>query len=88
MPTDVRREATAQGRKKMVDNNIYLFPNACGPILIEYYSQLMKEPLPQHLKDLLSMLQEATGSADLGVAADEQARAPAVAQASLPDKPE
>jgi hypothetical protein len=72
----------------MVENNIYLFPHACGPMLIEYYSKLMKEPLPQHLKDLLAMLQEASGSADLGLAADAGVREQAVPQGALPDKPE
>jgi hypothetical protein len=71
----------------MVDDNIYLFPNACGPLLIEYYSKLMREPLPQHLKDLLSMLQEA-GSVDLGAPSDAEARGQAVPQGSLPDKSE
>lgn len=72
----------------MVDDNIYLFPRAVGPMLIEYYSWLMKEPLPQQLKDQLAMLAEATGSIDLGMPADAEARAPAVPQEALPDKPE
>jgi hypothetical protein len=48
----------------MADNNIYFFPRTCGPLLIEYYSKLLKEPIPQQLKDLLSMLEEASGPAD------------------------
>jgi hypothetical protein len=82
------REATAQGeRSVMVDDNIYLFPHAIGPLLIDYYAWLMKEPLPQQLKDQLAMLAEATGSVDLGLAADAEACGP-VPQATVPDKPE
>jgi hypothetical protein len=58
----------------MVDDNIYMFPRAIGPMLIDYYSRLMKEPLPQQLKDYLAMLAEATGSVDLGDPADPEAR--------------
>ena len=58
----------------MADNNIYFFPRTCGPLLIEYYSKLLKEPIPQQLKDLLSMLEEASGSADAGVASEPAAR--------------
>ena len=71
----------------MVDDNIYMFPRAIGPMLIEYYASLMKEPLPQQLKDQLAMLAEATGSVDLRPSADAQAREPAVPQDSLPEKP-
>jgi hypothetical protein len=46
------------------NNNIYFFPRTCGPLLIEYYSKLLKEPIPQQLKDLLSMLEEATEPAE------------------------
>ena len=60
----------------MADNNIYFFPRTCGPLLIEYYSKLLKEPLPQQLKDLLSMLEEASGSADGGTPAEPDARNP------------
>jgi hypothetical protein len=42
----------------MVDNNP-LLPETCGPGLIAFYEGLLKEPLPQRLKDLLSMLEEA-----------------------------
>jgi hypothetical protein len=72
----------------MVDDNIYLFPRAIGPLLIDYYAWLMKEPLPQQLKDQLAMLAEATGSVDLGLSGDTEALAPAVPRGSLPDKPE
>jgi len=65
------------------NNNIYFFPRTCGPLLIEYYSKLLKEPIPQQLKDLLSMLEEASGSADPGVPADAQAALPD----PQPDKP-
>jgi len=71
----------------MVDDNIYSFPRAIGPLLIDYYSRLMKEPLPQQLKDQLAMLAEATGSVDLGLSADAEVREPAMPQASRPDKP-
>ncbi len=56
------------------NNNIYFFPRTCGPLLIEYYSKLLKEPIPQQLKDLLSMLEEATGPADAGMPAEPEAR--------------
>jgi hypothetical protein len=71
----------------MVDDNIFYLPRAIGPMLIDYYAWLMKEPLPQQLKDQLAMLAEATGSVDLGPA-DNEALAPAVPQEALPDKPE
>jgi hypothetical protein len=59
------------------NNNIYFFPRTCGPLLIEYYSKLLKEPIPQQLKDLLSMLEEASGSADASEpAARDETREP------------
>ena len=70
------------------DNNIFYLPRAIGPMLIDYYAWLMKEPLPQQLKDQLAMLAEATGSVDLGLSADKEALAPAVPQASRPEKSE
>jgi hypothetical protein len=72
----------------MVDDNIYLFPRAVGPMLIEYYSKLMKEPLPQQLRDQLAMLQEACGSIDLDAPAEAAACEAMAPQGSLPDKPE
>jgi hypothetical protein len=89
LKSDARREATAQGeRSVMVDDNVCMFPQAIGPLLIEYYAWLMKEPLPQQLKDQLAMLAEATGSVDFKLSADAEALAAAVPQASLPDKHE
>jgi len=72
----------------MVDDNVFYLPRAIGPMLIDYYSWLMKEPLPQQLKDQLAMLAEATGSVDLGLPGDRETRAPTVPRPSLPDKPE
>ena len=74
----------------MVDNNnnIYFFPRTCGPLLIEYYSKLLKEPIPQQLKDLLSMLDEATGPADAGMPSEPEARDRTVPPEPQPDKPE
>jgi hypothetical protein len=72
----------------MVDDNIYMFPRAIGPMLIDYYSHLMKEPLPQQLKDYLAMLAEATGSVDLNPPADADVREPAVPQGESPEKTE
>jgi len=69
----------------MADNNIYFFPRTCGPLLIEYYSKLLKEPIPQQLKDLLSMLEEASGSADGVSPSEAEAREPQPADPS--DKP-
>ena len=63
------------------NNNIYFFPRTCGPLLIEYYSKLLKEPIPQQLKDLLSMLEEASAE----VPADAEAAVQAAPQ--RPDKP-
>lgn len=68
------------------NNNIYFFPRTCGPLLIEYYSKLLKEPIPQQLKDLLSMLEEASGSAE--VPADAEVGDPAAPRAPRSDKPE
>jgi hypothetical protein len=84
-----RRDATAQGeRSVMVDDNIFHLPRAIGPMLIDYYAWLMKEPLPQQLKDQLAMLAEATGSVDLGLPADKELREPALPQGSLSEKTE
>ena len=66
-------------------DNIYFFPRTCGPLLIEYYSKLLKEPIPQQLKDLLSMLEEASGSADGVSPSEAEAREPQPADPS--DKP-
>jgi hypothetical protein len=89
LKSDARREATAQSeRSVMVDDNIYLFPRAIGPLLIDYYAWLMKEPLPQQLKDQLAMLAEATGSVDLGLSGGTEALEPVVPRGSPPDKPE
>jgi hypothetical protein len=70
------------------DKNIYFFPRTCGPLLIEYYSKLLKEPIPQQLKDLLSMLEEASGSADVGMPSESEARGQTAPRESQPDKPE
>ena len=72
----------------MVDDNVFYLPRAIGPMLIDYYSCLMKEPLPQQLKDQLAMLAEATGSVDLGLAGEAEALASAGPKEALPDKPE
>ena len=72
----------------MADNsNIYFFPRTCGPLLIEYYSKLLKEPIPQQLKDLLSMLEEASGSADVGMPSEPEARDQAAPREPQPDSP-
>ena len=70
------------------NNNIYFFPRTCGPLLIEYYSKLLKEPIPQQLKDLLAMLEEASGSADGGQPAEAEARDQAASREPQPEKPE
>jgi hypothetical protein len=69
------------------NNNIYFFPRTCGPLLIEYYSKLLKEPIPQQLKDLLSMLEEASGSTEAGMPSEPAARDPAAAREPQPDSP-
>lgn len=70
------------------NNNIYFFPRTCGPLLIEYYSNLLKEPIPQQLKDLLSMLEEASGSTEVGMPAEPEARDQAALREPQPEKPE
>ncbi len=42
----------------MVDN-VHWLPETYGPELVKYYERLLNEPLPQRLKDLLTMLEEA-----------------------------
>lgn len=69
------------------NNNIYFFPRTCGPLLIEYYSKLLKEPIPQQLKDLLAMLDEASGPADAGMSSEPDARDQAAPREPRPDKP-
>jgi hypothetical protein len=70
------------------NNNIYFFPRTCGPLLIEYYSRLLKEPIPQQLKDLLSMLDEASGPADGGMPSEPEAHDQVATRAPQADKPE
>jgi len=55
-------------------DNIYFLPNACGPMLREYYGKLLQEPIPQQLKDLLAMLEEAAAG-DAGAGGHAQASA-------------
>jgi hypothetical protein len=69
----------------MVDDNIYAFPRAIGPMLRKHHEELLQQPFPQRLKDLLAMLEEACGSVDLRELATPE---PAVAQQSQPDKAE
>jgi hypothetical protein len=69
----------------MVDDNIYMFPRAIGPLLRKYHSDLLSQPFPQQLKDLLAMLEEASGSVDLDVPADAQPGG-AAATPPLPEK--
>lgn len=69
-------------------DNVYLLPETCGPMLREYYSRLLKEPIPQQLKDLLSMLEEASGSAEAGAPADANMREQAVPREPQTDKSE
>ena len=70
------------------NNNIYFFPRTCGPLLIEYYSTLLKEPIPQQLKDLLSMLEEASGSADVAMPSDADGHGAAAQRERQPDSSE
>ena len=42
----------------MMAENIYELPETFGPGLREYYSELLKQPVPQRLLDLLAMLDE------------------------------
>ena len=72
----------------MVDDNIFAFPRAIGPMLRKHHENLLKQPFPQRLKDLLAMLEEAGGSVDLGVLADADTCEAAVPQDCLPEKPE
>ncbi len=65
------------------NNNIFVLPETCGPLLREYYSKLLKEPIPQQLKDLLAMLEEASASTDAAEPADATAGA-----AGLPRGPQ
>ena len=65
--------------------NIYLFPDTCGPTLREYYSKLLQEPLPQHLRDLLSMLEEAAAEKRDATRQDAQAQGTAAVPQREPD---
>ncbi len=68
--------------------NIYVLPQTYGPTLREYYSKLLQEPIPQQLKDLLSMLDEADAAAELAAPSDADAREQAVPQEPQADKSE
>ena len=67
-------------------DNIYFLPNTCGPLLREYYSKLLQEPIPQQLKDLLAMLEEASATPDAGKPSDGETREPAAAGEPQADK--
>ena len=67
-------------------DNVYLLPETCGPLLREYYSKLLKEPIPQQLKDLLAMLEEASATAEAGAPADAEMSNHAAACEPQPDK--
>jgi hypothetical protein len=68
-------------------DNIYFLPNACGPLLREYYGKLLQEPIPQPLLDLLSMLEEASAAGHGGPSSDWDVREPAGSHAPEPGKP-
>ena len=72
----------------MMADNIYVLPDTYGPTLRDYYSKLLKEPLPQQLNDLLAMLEEASAQAHVGAPRDAGVRNQPVAQVQAPDKPE
>ena len=58
-------------------DKIYVLPETCGPMLREYYSKLLQEPLPRELRDLLAMLEEASaqGHAETPSDADDRNQA-------------
>ena len=53
----------------MADDS-YILPQTCGPMLRQIYSKLLQEPVPQQLKDLLAMLEEADTQAKAGTPSD------------------
>ena len=67
-------------------DNVYLLPETCGPLLREYYSRLLKEPIPQQLKDLLAMLEEASATSEANAPADADMRNHAAAREPQPGK--
>jgi hypothetical protein len=72
----------------MVDDNIYMFPRAVGPMLRKHHEDLLSQPFPQRLKDLLAMLEEACGPVDVRELAKAETGEPAVPPQSRRDKPE
>ena len=74
----------AQGDKTEVANNIYFLPRCVGPELIEYYNWLLREPLPQNIKDLVSMIAEA----ESGKLSTPDTRQPSAPRQRVPEKPE
>jgi hypothetical protein len=83
----MRSSFLRKARGRMMAENIYLFPDTCGPTLREYYSKLLQEPLPQHLRDLLSMLEEAAAEKRGATHQDAEAHEPAAVPHGEPDTP-
>jgi Anti-sigma factor NepR len=67
-------QAHCEARGTTMAENIYVLPETCGPMLREYYSKLLQEPIPQQLKDLLSMLEAAAAEADAATASNAHVR--------------
>jgi hypothetical protein len=78
----VRGERNDDGRQQQH----LLLPPDLRPAA-EYYSKLLKEPIPQQLKDLLSMLEEASGSADVAMPSEPEARDQAAPREPQSDSP-
>lgn len=61
-------------------DNIFVLPETYGPMLRQYYSKLLQEPLPRQLTDLLAMLEEAAAQTQAGRPSDADVGNQAVPQ--------
>jgi hypothetical protein len=86
----MRRKRIAQGERTTMGDKIYVLPETCGPLLREYYSKLLQEPIPRQLRDLLAMLEEAAAQAEADKEAGADVRDQSVPQEAqrepAPDK--
>jgi Anti-sigma factor NepR len=48
----------------MADDNVHWLRNTYGPALREFYAKLLREPVPQRFKDLLTQLEADAAVAD------------------------
>jgi ABC-type Fe3+ transport system substrate-binding protein len=54
----------------MADDNVHWLRDTYGPALRAFYAELLREPVPQKFKDLLTALAEGKAAPDPGAGQD------------------